>query len=118
MGGGFLLQGAVASEGEGTLAKAVDGVRLLGIGEQGLAGYGYVFGDVSQSDVKVLAGLQYVAELGGGEHEVVAVERPPLAPWNDFFPFLLGGGCHLDGIDLRLDVVALDGSAGHRGAVL
>ena len=38
MGGGFLLQGAIASEGEGTLTEAVDGVRLLAVGKQGLAG--------------------------------------------------------------------------------
>lgn len=118
MGGGFLLQGAVASEGEGTLAETVDGVRLLAVGEQGLAGEGYVLADVANGYVKVLAYLQDVGELGGGEHEVVAVERPPLAAWDDFLPVLLGGGCFLNGIGLRLDVVTLDAGAGHRGAVL
>ena len=38
MGGGFLLQGTVSSETEGTLAEAVHGMRLLAVGEQGLAG--------------------------------------------------------------------------------
>ncbi len=38
MGGGFLLEGAIASEGEGALTEAVDGVRLLAIGEQCLSG--------------------------------------------------------------------------------
>jgi hypothetical protein len=37
MGGGFLLKRSVSSETEGTLAEAVHGVRLLGIGEDGLA---------------------------------------------------------------------------------
>jgi hypothetical protein len=36
LGGGFLLEGAIASEGEGALTEAVDGVRLLAVGEQGL----------------------------------------------------------------------------------
>ena len=118
MGGGFLLQGAVASEREGTLAEAVDGVRLLAVGEQGLSGEGYVFGDVANGYVKVLAYLQHVCELCGGEHEVVAVERPPLAAWDDFLPILLGGGCFLNGIGLRLDVITLYASAGHLCAVL
>lgn len=118
LGGGFLLKRAVASECEGALAEAVHGVCLLAVGEQGLAGEGYVFGDVSQSDVKELADLQHVGELCGGQYEVVAVERPPLAAWDDFLPILLGGGCFLDGISLRLDVITLDASAGHRGAVL
>ena len=118
MGGGFLLQGAVASEGEGTLAETVDGVRLLAVGEQGLAGEGYVLADVANGYVKVLAYLQDVGELCGGQYEVVAVERPPLAAWDDFLPILLGGGCFLNGIGLRLDVVTLDASAGHRGSVL
>ncbi len=38
LGSGFLLQGAVSSEGEGALAEAVHGVRLLAVGEQGLSG--------------------------------------------------------------------------------
>ena len=32
------LEGAIASEGEGTLTEAVHGVRLLAVGEQGLSG--------------------------------------------------------------------------------
>ena len=118
MGGGFLLQGAVASEREGALTEAVDGVRLLAVGEQCLSGEGYVLADVANSYVKVLADLQHVGELCGGKYEVVAVERPPLAAWDDFLPILLGGGCFLNGIGLRLDVITLYASAGHRGAVL
>lgn len=118
MGGGFLLEGAVASEGEGTLTEAVHGVRLLAVGEQCLAGEGYVFGDVAKGDVKELAYLQHVGELCGGKYEVVAVERPPLAAWDDFLPVLLGGGCFLNGIGLRLNVITLYASAGHRGSVL
>lgn len=118
MGGGFLLQGAVASECEGALAEAVHGVGLLAVCEQGLPGEGYVVGDVANGYVEELAYLQHVGELCGGKHEVVAVERPPLAAWDDFLPILLGGGCFLNGIGLRLDVITFYASAGHRGAVL
>lgn len=91
MGGGFLLEGAVATEREGTLAEAVDGMRLLAVGEQGLAGEGYVFGDVSNGYVKELAYLQHVGEFGGCENEIADVEGPTLAAWNYFLPCLLGG---------------------------
>ena len=49
------LEWAIASEGEGALTEAVDGVRLLAVGEQGLAGEGYVLTDVAKCDVEVLA---------------------------------------------------------------
>ena len=118
MGGGFLLQGAVAPEGEGTLAEAVHGVRLLAVGEQCLSGEGYVLADVADGYVEELADFQHVGELCGGQYEVVAVERPPLAAWDDFLPILLGGGCFFNGIGLRLDVITLYAGAGHRCAVL
>ena len=85
------MEGAIATEGEGALAEAVDGVRLLAVGEQGLSGEGYVLRDVSQSDVKILADLQNVGEFGGCEHKIADVECPPLAAWYDFLPCLLGG---------------------------
>lgn len=91
MGGGFLLQRAIASEGEGALTEAVDGVRLLAIGEQGLSSEGYVFGDVANGYVEVLAYFQNVGEFGGCKYEVADVECPPLAAWYDFLPCLLGG---------------------------
>ena len=49
------MQRAIASEGEGTLAEAVDGVRLLAVGEQCLAGEGYVLADVADGDVEHLS---------------------------------------------------------------
>ena len=55
LGGGFLLERAIATEGEGALAEAVHGVRLLAVSEQGLAGEGYVLTDVAKCDVEVLA---------------------------------------------------------------
>jgi hypothetical protein len=73
LGSGFLLQGAVAPEGEGTLAEAVDGVRLLAVGEQGLSGEGYIFGDMANGDVEELAYFQHVGELGGCEYKVAAI---------------------------------------------
>jgi hypothetical protein len=73
MGGGFLLQGTIASEGEGALAEAVHGVRLLAVSEQGLSGYGYIFGDMANGDVEELAYFQHVGELGGCEYEVAAI---------------------------------------------
>ena len=85
------MEGAIASEGERALTEAVDGVRLLAVGEQGLAGEGYVLTDVAKCDVKILAGLQDIGELGGCQYEVAATECPPFAAWYDFLPCLLGG---------------------------
>ena len=73
---------------------------------------------MAKCDVKVLAYFQHVGELCGCEYEVADVERPPLAAWYDFLPCLLGGRCFLYGIGLRLNVIALDASACHRGSVL
>lgn len=118
MGGGFLLEGAVSSECEGTLTEAVHGVRLLAVGEQCLAGEGYVLADVANGYVEGLADEQHVGELGGCEYQVVGGERPLFAACNVFAPLLLGAAGLLYGVGACLDVITLYASAGHRCAVL
>ena len=120
MGGGFLLQGAVASETVGALGERADFGGLFDLFEDGLAGEGGCVGAVvgGHGDVEGLPDAKDVADLWGREYEVADGQCPLLSACNVFLPVLLGGAGFLYESGLRLDVVGAYAGGGNGGAVL
>lgn len=120
MGGGFLLQGAVASETVGALGERADVGGLLDLFEDGLAGDGGCVCAIvgGHGDVECLTGFQEVAYLRGREYEVADGQCPLFSACNVFLPVLLGGAGFLDERGLRLYVVGAYAGGGNGGAIL
>lgn len=120
MGGGFLLQGAVASETVGALGERADVGGLLDLFEDGLAGDGGCVCAIvgGHGDVECLTGFQEVADLWAREYEVAYGQCPLLSACNVFLPVLLGGAGFLDESGLRLYVVGAYAGGGNGGAIL
>ena len=107
MGGGFLLEGAVAPETVGALGERADVGGLLDLFEEGLAGEGGCVGAIvcGHGDVEYLTDTKEVAYLRGREYKVADGQCPLLSACNVFLPVLLGGAGFLDESGLRLYVV-------------
>lgn len=120
MGGGFLLQRAVAPETVGALGERADVGGLLDLFEDGLAGEGGCVGAIvcGHGDVESLTGFQEVADLWGREYEVADGQCPLLSACNVFLPVLLGGAGFLYESGLRLNVVGAYAGGGNGCAVL
>lgn len=120
MGGGFLLQGAVAPETVGTLGERADVGGLFYLFKDGLACEGGCVGAIvgGHGDVEGLTGFQEVADLWCREYEVADGQCPLISACNVFLPVLLGGAGFLYETGLRLDVVGAYAGGGNGGAVL